>query len=98
MTKHEDTATLSGVGSSDVLERAAAHLRAMAPHIRERLTGQLLKTVLQHATELEVENKALRVLATCDCGDGFTDGEHGMCVNCVMMSSNGLMSRPATKD
>lgn len=71
------------VGSSDVLERAAAHLRTMAPHVRERLTAQLLKTVLQHTTELEAENKALRVLASCACGDGFTEGEPGICVNCA---------------
>ena len=33
------------VGSSDVLERAADHLRTMAPHIRARLTAQLLEQV-----------------------------------------------------
>ena len=92
MTKHEDTATLSGVGSSDVLERAAAHLRTMAPHVRARLTAQLLKTVLQHVAELEAENKLLRRLAFCACGDGFTEDEPGMCVNCVM-SSNVLLCR-----
>lgn len=38
---------------SDVLERAHAHLRTMAPHVRERLTAQLLQKVLAHAKELE---------------------------------------------
>lgn len=38
---------------SDVLERTHAHLRTMAPHVRERLTAQLLQKVLAHAKELE---------------------------------------------
>ena len=73
------------VGSSDVLERAAAHLLTMAPHIKQRLTAQLLTNVLARAIELEAENNALRALATCRCGDGFTKDDPGMCINCLMM-------------
>ena len=76
------------VGSTDVLERAADHLRTMSPHVRERLTAQLLKNVLLHVAELEVENKMLRALATCGCGDGFTKDDLGTCVNCMMSRSN----------
>ena len=38
---------------SELLECAAAHLRTMAPHVRERLTAQLLQKMLARAKELE---------------------------------------------
>lgn len=30
------------------------------------------------------ENKTLRALAKCDCGDEFTADDPGMCVNCAV--------------
>ncbi len=38
---------------NDLLERTTAHIRQMAPHVGQRETGQLLKSVLAHAKELE---------------------------------------------
>ncbi len=41
MTKHEDTATLSGVGSSDVLERELAALNAAVDAFAEAMKAKL---------------------------------------------------------
>jgi hypothetical protein len=38
---------------SELLESTAALIGQMAPHVRGRLTAQLLKNVLAHAKELE---------------------------------------------
>jgi hypothetical protein len=50
MHKKIYTQTTKTVGDIDVLDRAAAHLRSMAPHIRDRLTATLLDEVCKELT------------------------------------------------
>jgi hypothetical protein len=60
---------------SDVLERVQAHLRTMAPHVRERLTAQLLEKVLSHAKELE---ESLRYVEAYLDGAAESEDETGL--------------------
>lgn len=54
---------------------------------RLRANEQASKAVIQkwaaERVEMEAEIELLRKLATCGCGDGFTEHDPGTCGNCV---------------
>ena len=56
-----------------------------SPKAANELAEAVTQIRLKQCADLRDENKTLRALATCACGDGFTADEPGACVNCAMM-------------
>ena len=56
-----------------------------AAYVANRSVTELIDRLERENAALQEENKTLRALATCACGDGFTAAEPGACVNCAMM-------------